>query len=167
MGDRTTFQLHVYHCPEKERAAALAVIEYHELGPEYEGEDTPGALNMTALYFAAEAPINFSLKVAADLIKAAPGISLVAWGDPAYSEPGAFVAYTPELGRFEADCRTGGEPTWTGEEVAAFFAEADRTARATKGGSRLQRTQRELDRLMGKPWLDDWASCRADITRAS
>jgi hypothetical protein len=155
MGDKTSFQLHIYACPEDQQAAALAVVNEYELGPEFQ-QDVTGGLNLTVPYFEAEVPLYFGDEIAAALIQAAPGASFYLWEDPSPSDCGprlgSLRAYTPALGEFTANCDQHGTPLYSGAAIVTALAEA------TPGT--------DLQALIwsgtGGPWVDNYAPHRPD-----
>ena len=141
MSDRTSFQVHVYACPEDQREAALGALT-EAMGEPDEGE--PGELEMMTCY---EISVGTGADLSAELVKVAPGASFLMWEDPAYQWLGDLYAYTPELGMFTCACDADGTPVMNASQVT-------RVIEAT-GGNAEQITE-AIYKAMGDPWLDDW-----------
>lgn len=158
MGYRSSIQVYVYSCPEEQRADVVRVLmDECDLDMQYaDAEGDP--LNLTAPYWAEETPLDTGMEVAEALREAAPGASFFLWMDPSDSDEGPILgdlhAYTPELGQFYAECDQHGLPRFTPAQIAGMIQRIrDTTLCMTSVTLAI-----ELDKAMGKPWLDDWAA---------
>lgn len=141
MGDRTTFQVHIYACPEDQREEAFSALGRY-IGEPDDGD--PDGFNMLICY---DARVGTGSELADELVKVAPGVSFVMWEDPACLWLGDLYAYTPGLGMFTCACDANGTPVMTAPEVTKIIKDT--------GGDAEQITA-AVYKAMGDPWLEDW-----------
>src|SRR3954453_4851798 len=104
----------VHACPDEQLAGAAKALDSCCVEVEYENEPPlAGGLVLGQRYVRAECYIDAAADLAAELLAEAPGASWLLWADPEGSDLGDLHAYTPELGRFRADCDAGGDVLFT------------------------------------------------------
>jgi hypothetical protein len=164
MSDRTYAQVIVYDCPEDQRAAVLATLDWARnerptldtVKPNTDDARTwrfpdDPELRLGERYGEDEEPLDAYETIAADLIDAAPSSTFRVWVDPKYEYPGMVIMYAPTLGRFEATCDADGMVTVEPSELVAA-ARAGDTARILQ--------------LVGAPWLDAIDALRSTLDAA-
>lgn len=156
MGDTTTFQAYVYHCPADQVDAALAELEAYDLQVNWGSRKTPGRLELAEPYTSHDIGVGAASDIASALIEEAPGCCFVLWEDPKYEWLGSLYAYTPELGLFSAACDAGGQPVLTRSEIAQLIADASEGLSARQGGTMLRQITEALGAATGEPWFADW-----------
>lgn len=155
MSDRAAVQLHVYDCPDDQRAALFAAIEAADLGEDWGSLASATDRNAEPLafwptqYTAEEMSCGIVEELANELIAAAPGATFDVWQDPKYEWLGNGVTYAPDLGRFAYECGSAGAPIFTGEEVLHVY----------------RRKPSTLARYVGEPWQERLAEHRKRLER--
>lgn len=123
------------------KAAALEEI-LEELEPEdAELGKGPGPWR----YVQEEASLGTYEEILSQLVAEDPTIVAWATNDPKWEFPGGYAAYTPTLGRFDADCDANGWPVFTARQISEV----------------LRKGPNEWNRAFGIDWLDVFEMYRA------
>jgi hypothetical protein len=149
MGDTTNFQLTIYDCPDDQRESLVQVIQDLRQDGDFSGAPSEGfdELELMNAYTDGLASLTAHDDYATDIIEAAPGATFVCWTDPKYEWLGGLVMYTPNLGRFDADCDANGVPAIG--PYAILQAVVDQPENATR-----DEILDALGKLTGWAWLD-------------
>jgi len=114
MSDRSYFQLRLLATDKP--AEVLAYLD----GEGLDFDDVPSVSNLLGNWEAEEMTVGYYDECASVLIKLDPNIVFYCWSDPAYEWLGGLVMYTPELGRFDADCDSTGNAVFRAEQIMGF-----------------------------------------------
>jgi hypothetical protein len=152
MGDRTSGTLTIHTAgPEHVRAILDVIDEYHLTEAadfrRGDGKELP-AIQLHAAYQVGEFYCGSADEIADMLRENAPGASWTVHEDPAYSWLGSVTIYTPELGRWDAECDAGGTAQFTA--AAILERVGDRAA---------------LDQLLGTAWTNAVAALTPEDDR--
>ena len=149
MGDRTNFQVQVLGCPREERAVFFDLVDDLDLADDWCPPWPRGPVERIYLaqdYVAHETSCGVVDEWATRLAESAPNAVWSAWEDPAYEWLGNYACHVPGLGLWVTECDANGAATYTSAEVRALAG------------------TRDLERLLGTPWLDALDDARAGFT---
>ena len=127
-------------------AAAAHVASLPGASDDRYSVDEVADITLTERYADSEMSCGSADEHADNLIAAAPGCSFVLWEDPKYEWLGSVEAYTPELGRFTAECDANGTPVLTPEAIKAMIDKA----------ADLDALREAMARATGAAWFADW-----------
>jgi hypothetical protein len=148
MPDTTPLQLTVHAAPPEQHPAILKVINAYGLGQDWASvapEELFTELELGVQYTDDQGVVGHASEITSELVAVAPGASFIVWEDPKYEWLGLVCMYTPELGLFEHDCDSSGEPQLSDQTIQAIL---DRVEQATPQATVADvRVAIELDRI--------------------
>lgn len=124
MSERGYFQIIIYKAYPHERETIMDILREEGVSSE-EVVDEGQPLVLGSTYAANEMALDAYETIGSEIIERAPHTSFACWNDPKYEFPGGITMHTPELGRWQGDCDSSGNPYLTASRIKDLISTPD------------------------------------------